>query len=226
VIVTARAYHHLRSLRPDSVTPVLRRHRGVGPTELADNVAFCSLLSSAVTTLARVVLADAEQAVYELDSTLVGSLWRRRWVAVVTLLRTVLHVLERVDRDTSPEMREAIDTAWDRVRAKKPEPIILWGFIVKDRNLLLKEYQFTATQGYNTPFALAAGGPPRAIVVTPQEPRPYRSDTTYTMTGGPFHGRYPREVAAEALQWLHDFLDGIDAAVAADGGTSPRVTTS
>ena len=90
---------------------------------------------------ARDVLEECKQALNDFEASGRTPYWRTRWTALVALLRAVGHVLYKVDGAQSPEWRRAVDVAWDRVRASKPEPEILWEFIEKERNNVLKAYQ-------------------------------------------------------------------------------------
>jgi len=154
-----------------------------------------------MTANARIVLADCREAHGELVDGLVGSLWRRRWATVVVLLRTTLHVLDKVDGASNPAMRSAVDDAW-----KKAKPDIFSGFIESDRNLLLKEYNFFAGQN--------------ATVYVGED----RSDITYSMNDGLYAGQDPRVVASQAIEWLDQYLSDIDQ-VARVGIPTPERTT-
>jgi hypothetical protein len=147
-----------------------------------------------MTVRARLVLSDCKEARAELVDGVQGSLWRRRWTTVVTLLRATLHTLAKADAVQDPALADALNTRWDAFKQTKPVPEILWSFIEEDRNLILKEYSHRAGQS-------AKAG---AIV-----------ETTYHMNSGPFAGRDPRDIATEAIQWVERLLDDLDADVAA-----------
>jgi hypothetical protein len=68
--------------------------------------------------------------------------WRLLWVAGIALLRTVGHVLARVDAKASDAHRRAIDSAWAAWKADKSEHSIFWDFVEEERNNLLKTYEF------------------------------------------------------------------------------------
>lgn len=141
---------------------------------------------------ARQVLDDCRDALDELTDGLQGSLWRRRWTTVVVLLRTVLHTLDKVDGEGSPALRRAIDAKWQAWKDSKPAPALLWAFIDEDRNLILKEYEHRA--GQSVAVHVGSG----------------TSQTWYHMNTGPFEGRDPRDVAAEAYVWLTALLDELE----------------
>lgn len=60
------------------------------------------------------------------------------------LLRTVGHVLEKVDGARSPQLRAAIDREWERVKARRAENLIFHAFIEEERNSIAKEYEIGA----------------------------------------------------------------------------------
>lgn len=104
-----------------------------------------------MTTAARIVLEDCRGALAELGDGLYGGAWRRRWIAAVTLLRAVGHVLAKVNARTSPQMEKAIQAEWELLKASKPEPKILMQNEIKffmstrwplDRALLCKSSAF------------------------------------------------------------------------------------
>src|SRR5262249_38120102 len=99
-----------------------------------------------MTAKARVGLADCEDALADLGENPTGSAWRRHWVAAVVLLRTVGHVLEKVDADTNPKLKATIEAEWEKLKASKPNPTIFWEFIERQRNQIVKQYQFNASQ--------------------------------------------------------------------------------
>ena len=64
----------------------------------------------------------------------------------MALLRAVGHVLLYVDAGGGEGMRSATAAEWALVEASEPEPLIYWEFIKKERDNLLKLYQFGAQQ--------------------------------------------------------------------------------
>ncbi|WP_417476011.1 hypothetical protein [Maricaulis sp.] len=70
--------------------------------------------------------------------------WRLSWVAGIALLRTVGHVLAKVDAKSSRLHSEAIGSLWERFKADRESSWIFWDFIESERNTLLKTYSFGA----------------------------------------------------------------------------------
>lgn len=84
--------------------------------------------------------------------------WRLYWVAGIALLRTIGHVLAKVDAGTSAEHSQAIGDLWRRFNSEREDSWIFWEFIEKERNNLLKTYSFGAqlaadVDGYYVSFA-------------------------------------------------------------------------
>lgn len=95
---------------------------------------------------ARRVLRDAYRARHEFKAAQSdkAATCRLRWVAVVTLLRTVGHTLKSIDARRSPALKYAIQAAWDRWHASPFHHLIFHEFIKRERDMLLKEYRFPA----------------------------------------------------------------------------------
>jgi hypothetical protein len=152
-----------------------------------------------MTERARMMLSDCFDAHAELVDGLQGSAWPRGWTTVVVLLRVALHVLDKVDAAADPALRRTLDQHWTDLVSTKPRPELLWCFIEEDRNLILKEYEHRA--GQSATVSVGTG----------------TSRTTYHMNAGPFEGRDPRAVAADAIGWLSQLRDNLDSAVDHDG---------
>ena len=83
---------------------------------------------------------------------------RLHWVSGLALLRTVGHVLAKVDARTSPAHAEAVNGLWTKLKADRQSAAIFWDFIEEERNNLLKTYTFGAKlssdeDGYFIEFA-------------------------------------------------------------------------
>ena len=65
---------------------------------------------------------------------------RLYWVAGIALLRTVGHVLAKVDAKTSETHAQAIQNLWKGFRSDREDSLIFCEFIEKERNNLLKTY--------------------------------------------------------------------------------------
>jgi hypothetical protein len=92
-------------------------------------------------TAARRVLRDCHIAVKLHTSAARVGEKRVAWVAAVTLLRTVGHVLDKVDGARSTFLRAAVDERWVKIRQGGVEHQIFHDFIDRERNSILKEYR-------------------------------------------------------------------------------------
>jgi hypothetical protein len=68
--------------------------------------------------------------------------WRLYWIAGLALLRTIGHVLDKIDAKISDEHRKIIDATWNRWKASRSDNAIFWDFIEQERNNLLKTFEF------------------------------------------------------------------------------------
>jgi hypothetical protein len=161
-----------------------------------------------MTAHAREVLADCERALADFETGAATEFWRTRWVAVVGLLRAVGHVLDKEDARADAEVGRAIKRAWARVKATKPEPLILWEFIEKERNNVVQSYMVgihlnitvrPGTAWLDRRTGETGGGPSGPTT------------RAYFFSGSPFGGTNPLELCRDAIAFWHDYLDAIDA---------------
>lgn len=135
-------------------------------------------------------LKDADASVRELKSSDPADAqnYRLRWVTCITLLRTVGHVLKKVDAPRSRWIGEAILRTWKRWQDDASGNLIWHEFIEKERNTLLKEYQFVYQQGSSS-------------ASPPEEPLPLLiGDAVYQ----------PEAAAQAAIRWWKVQLGAIE----------------
>jgi hypothetical protein len=159
---------------------------------------------------ALVVLQDLKHAIRNYDCSLQAESFRISWLAIVSLLRAVGHVLDKVDGKTSTALKRAISNKWTSLNDSRPEPRIFWEFIHSERNRFLKEYvhgiQRTATvptlvPGVSATFDLANA---RGGTLSPLPP-PHSC-----LSSGPFAGRNEKEIAWEAYEWWVEYLQDVE----------------
>jgi len=68
--------------------------------------------------------------------------WRVHWVFGVAMLRTIGHVLAKVDSGVSPKHMQVINSHWERWKVAKDDNWVFWDFIEDERNNILKAYKF------------------------------------------------------------------------------------
>jgi hypothetical protein len=93
---------------------------------------------------ARKVLPRAEHMLAELrkdPQDIVA--WEAILTACIAILRSVGHVLDKVDGKTNPRLRQSIDSWWVKIKEgeQSKNPPIFWAFIDEERNLILKKNQ-------------------------------------------------------------------------------------
>lgn len=100
------------------------------------------------------VLADCRIALAMLEDEKDAVRWRILWSGAVGLVRAVGHVLT-AECSSSPKMRDAVRAAhqvW--IRSDAAEHEIFRAFIIRERNSILKEYEFGVHPLAETEFVL------------------------------------------------------------------------
>ena len=160
-----------------------------------------------MTTNAHEVLRDCEAALQDLRSGVTGLHWRTRWVGAVALLRTVGHVLHKVDGARSLELRAAVDAAYVELEATRPEPRIYWEFIEQERNNLLKLYEFGVQQNVTVrPGGVWWNPATGESGADPSGPTTYE----HLVRDGHFVGQDPRDVVQLAIEWWQSYLGKVE----------------
>lgn len=145
------------------------------------------------------VLDDSELALELLEAESDPQRFRLYWLAAVASLRSVGHVLHKIDAATSSRHRRAIDSAYQRWKQDKHAHRIFWLFIEEERNNVLK----SADPGvYPISHELSWG-----------EDVVYEVDFDIyaPMLRGPWEGLDCRDVVREAIAWWRTELAVIQA---------------
>ena len=145
---------------------------------------------------ARLVWQDANEAYTEVVSAASQGdrdLFRRRWVAAITLLRAVGHVLNGADKKLHPVLSPAITAFLDTT---KNEPIFK-DFINRARNLTVKEYRSSLYGRWDTS--------------SPMSRQPVRSgeqvDSELVFQDGDSEDRNINDLFGEAMRWWDNVLN-------------------
>ncbi len=155
-----------------------------------------------MTKHARLVLEDCESSLAEFHRSEPHSM-RRRWLATISLLRAVGHVLGNVDRaDLDQDGQAVIDQQFSEI--KKTE--IFKAFIDKERNNILKEYRFAVRANVTIAIPRSGHDPSPDDVV---------AFAILPLTSGPFKGQHPTRVVEQAIAFWRSQLDEVDRRVAA-----------
>jgi hypothetical protein len=181
------------------------------------------LVTNQINLRARLVLSDCQWTLQQFSGTVSGEPLRVSWVAVVTLLRAVGHVLHEVDAKADADVRHVVDQKHRSCMGTKPLPAIYWQFIYRERNNILKQYRFgfvrIIEQTPDTTLYLGTGQTIRyqitrrtdglafnydALSVTGGPLPPQQRPITSLIADGPFKGRSEKDVAEEAIRWWTD----------------------
>ena len=87
------------------------------------------------------VLQDCKHAIADYHIRLQEHDLRIRWLSIVTLLRAVGNVLEKVDAKLDPVLRDIIKRKFKKMDENKEEYSIYYEFIKKERDRFIKEYE-------------------------------------------------------------------------------------
>lgn len=164
-----------------------------------------------MTEHARVVLQDCKHAIEKHTQDLQAEDFRISWISIVTLLRAIGHVLDKVDANQSPAMRKAIDEKYKELKKNEPEPRIFWSFIEEERNRFLKEYKHGVVRTIN----LKTKNPNLYVSLDLANSRGgkiiglRKYDKSY-ISSGEFKGKNELEIAWFAYDWWKKYLDEID----------------
>jgi hypothetical protein len=158
---------------------------------------------------ARLVLQDAMFIRDKLEHEVGVTEWRLYWILAVVLLRSVGHVLDRVDGAHDARVKGASRTLhgdWKTL----PEHAIFRDFIEDERNNILKEYTFSMTEGPVPVLAYLQSqdgfDTVRQFLIEENIYRP--------LCSGPYEGEDGRTVLDDAVEWWHVQLAEVDRIVA------------
>ena len=73
--------------------------------------------------------------------------WQIQWIAGLTLLRTIGHVLDKVDSLSSDTHKSVVLEKWREWKDAPEENWVFWEFIQQERNSILKEFKLGFVDG-------------------------------------------------------------------------------
>ena len=161
-----------------------------------------------MTKQARSALADCKLALADFEASESGprGLQRSRWVALITLLRAVGHVLDKVDRPAaSSDAKKRMNDAWQQLGSAQ-RPNIFHDFIEAERNDTVKQYEIRAARNPKIHGAWTMEGKPLYVS---QQPGAATLDA-FSMLDGPYKGHDPSKLAKTAIEFWQQYLDTID----------------
>ena len=150
------------------------------------------------------MIDDAENALRMLEDCENEDDFRVFWIACVTILRSIGHVLGKVDH-RDEYLAASIDIWWKALKADKTE-VVFHEFIEKERNFSIKEYKFNYGEysGWNLIFEDDDG---KAIFL-PEAGIP--EGVYIPMTDGLYEGEDCRDVLKMAIEWWKQQIQKIE----------------
>ncbi len=150
------------------------------------------------------MIDDAENALRMLEDCENEDDFRVLWIACVTILRSIGHVLGKVDHKDE-HLATSIDTWWRALKADKTE-VIFHEFIEKERNFSIKEYKFNYGEysGWNLVFEDDNG----KATFFPEAGIP--EGVYIPMVDGPYEGEDCRDIIKLAIEWWKQQLQKIE----------------
>lgn len=147
--------------------------------------------------IAEKVLADCKVALEFLEEETDPRKFRLFWLAAVSAVRSVGHVLNKVDAVAHPKLRSATNKSYARWKQEKEKNKIFWDFIEDERNMLLKEGE--------------PGVYPGPVQIQVDADFVYQSDFDIyaPMLKGSYAGEDCRDVLQLAIDWWMIELDRI-----------------
>lgn len=162
-----------------------------------------------MTSAARRVLDDCEAVLKMLGDEEDEQRWRVLWAGGMALVRTVGHVLRKVDGG-DPRVRPQVDSAWDRWNKDKVANAVFWEFIEKERNNILKEYQFSVLDSSVVGLAVVETDPETGHSVAVESPVVVDENLLRPLESGFGIGEDARDVYRDALEWWDAELSHIE----------------
>ena len=165
-----------------------------------------------MTTNARLVLEDCRCALELLEAETDLRKWRVHWAGALALIRAVGHVLDKVDAASDPQMKAITRSAFKEWKGNSEGHQIFRDFIERERNSILKEYQFNLHPLDEVDVAVriklqsADGGE----TLYQDHIFPIGDNIYRPLVDSYREGDDARDVYSEAIDWWTNELDKID----------------
>lgn len=157
------------------------------------------------TKASRVVLQDVALVRIKLEDEVDAAQWRLQWVLSVVLLRTVGHVLDKVDGASNNEVKKVAGELFKQWKTSNKHRIFNQ-FIELERNSILKEYDTQMSEG-PVPLTVKLRG---AKDDFRDEEFLLEENIYRPVIGGYYSGEDGRTLIDDALTWWTEQLDEID----------------
>ncbi|NLA82883.1 MAG: hypothetical protein GX849_08715 [Clostridiaceae bacterium] len=165
---------------------------------------------------AMLLLKDAKISLDMLEKEDDENRFRIIWLASIVILRSIGHVLAKVDADSDPKHKDVIEAWWKSIHDKKDgENAIFHKFIESERNSIVKEYEINFQDNAQLTFGLFDQADMSNTVGMEEFQNLY-----HPVMDGPYSGEDVRDVLGEAISWWEKQLCIIEASIRASGTTT------
>lgn len=147
--------------------------------------------------------SDCQYAIQKLKNKPINiSDWKIEWAGICSILKASIHLMRKKDaKSCMPALlKKELISVWERLGANKEQYPLFWNFIDKERNNILKEYEFSAYQ-----VLLSSDGTIKTnyslLSILSEEEK-----MTLQIHRGYYAGRFALDVAEEAANWVEETL--------------------
>jgi hypothetical protein len=152
-----------------------------------------------MTTTSRKLFDDCKHAHQLLELENNEKTFKLLWVAGCALLRSIGHVLQKVDAKDNIKLKAIQEKWWVNIHNNRDKNLIFFEFINIERNNLLKEYLFNPNMGKVD------------VLVEPLNQIYTLSENLFCpMSDGLYEGEDCRDIMLEAIEWWTQQLNYID----------------
>ena len=129
--------------------------------------------------------------------------WKIQWAGICALLKTSMHLMRNSDAKSElPEpLKKNLIQAWHKLEKNKAKYPIYWQFIDKERNNILKEYEYCPDVVIITQDGAIKNKIP-SLLSTMED----GEKETLLIRSGKYKGRLALEVLTEAAQWTEEYI--------------------
>jgi hypothetical protein len=130
------------------------------------------------------------------------SAWKIEWAGICALLKTSVHLMREKDaRSCLPEhLKSELRRAWNELRKHKERYPLFWEFIDRERNNIIKEYEFSAYEVIIKPDGTTRK--PLGLLSFMEE----GEKETLIIKSGYYKDRLALEVLSEAAEWVENYI--------------------
>ncbi len=147
--------------------------------------------------------SDCKYAIHKLRDEQISFLtWKIEWAGICSILKASLHLMRYKDaKSCMPEvLRKHLIAIWNELGNNKDKYPIVWQFIDKERNNILKEYDFSAYSAIISEDGTLRTSPSLLNLMADADKQ------ILIIRGGYYDGQKAIEVALEAVDFMENIL--------------------